>query len=81
MAVGKDMNVDTVQLGNHASGLTEVAIILAQHPEWDRGPRRLQLPVITKDSSEITMKAVKEMTSERYLSLIRRLGVETEGSF
>jgi hypothetical protein len=56
-AVGTDTNVDTVQLGNRASGLTEVAIILAQHPEWDRAPRRLQLPVISKDSGEITTKA------------------------
>jgi hypothetical protein len=56
-AVGTDTNVDTVQLGNRASGLTEVAIILAQHPEWDRGPRRLQLPAITKDSGDISMKA------------------------
>jgi hypothetical protein len=55
-AVGTDTNVDMIQLGSCASGLTEVAIILAEHPEWDHGPRRLHLPVITKDSGDITLK-------------------------
>jgi hypothetical protein len=43
-AVGTDANVDLLQLGSHASGLTEVAAILAEHPEWDTGTRRLTLP-------------------------------------
>ncbi|KAH9020793.1 hypothetical protein EDB85DRAFT_2094831 [Lactarius pseudohatsudake] len=34
-AVGTDTNVDILQLGSRASGLTEVAAILAEHPEWD----------------------------------------------
>ena len=37
MAVGTNVNVDTLQLGSHASGLTEVVMILAEHPEWDHG--------------------------------------------
>ena len=32
-AVGTDANVDMLQLGSHVSGLTEVAVILAEHPE------------------------------------------------
>ena len=36
-AVGTDSNVDMLQLGNCASGLTEVVAILAEHPEWDYG--------------------------------------------
>jgi hypothetical protein len=56
-SVGPDNNVDTTQLGSRASGLTEVAVILARHPEWDRPPRRLKLPVISRDSGEITAKA------------------------
>ncbi|KAH9170291.1 hypothetical protein EDB89DRAFT_2190372 [Lactarius sanguifluus] len=57
-AVGTDANVDVLQLGNRASGLTEVALILAEHPEWDLGPRRLTLPRITNDAQagEITSK-------------------------
>ncbi|KAI9432596.1 hypothetical protein H4582DRAFT_1790557, partial [Lactarius indigo] len=57
-AVGTDVNIDVLQLGNRASGLTEVALILAEHPEWDIGPRRLTLPHIAKDTQagEITSK-------------------------
>ena len=47
-AVGTDANVDLLQLGSRASGLTEVAAILAEHPEWDIGTRRLALPQITQ---------------------------------
>ncbi|KAG6849113.1 hypothetical protein H0H93_011212 [Arthromyces matolae] len=55
-AVGTDSNVDMIQLGNRASGLTEVGVILSIHPEWDRGKRRLKLPVITKESGQIDSK-------------------------
>jgi hypothetical protein len=54
-AIGTDTNVDIMQLGSRASGLVEVAAILALHPEWDQSPRRLGLPMITKDTTmEIT---------------------------
>ncbi|KAI9430083.1 hypothetical protein H4582DRAFT_2064198 [Lactarius indigo] len=57
-AVGTDTNVDVLQLGSRASGLTEVALILAEHPEWDLGTRRLALPCITRDAQagEITSR-------------------------
>ncbi|KAH9027882.1 hypothetical protein EDB85DRAFT_2170547 [Lactarius pseudohatsudake] len=57
-AVGTDANINVLQLGSRAPGLTEVALILAEHPEWDLGPRRLTLPRITKDAQagEITSK-------------------------
>jgi hypothetical protein len=48
-AVGTDTNVDTLQLGSCASGLTEVAVILAEHPEWDHGTRHLSLPVMSRE--------------------------------
>ncbi|KAH9043907.1 hypothetical protein EDB85DRAFT_2071109 [Lactarius pseudohatsudake] len=50
-AVGTDANIDVLQLGSRVSGLTEVALILAEHPEWDLGPHRLTLP-----AGEITSK-------------------------
>ena len=57
-AIGTDSNVDILQLGSRASGLTEVALILAENPEWDPSPRRLTLPRIGKDihAGEITSK-------------------------
>lgn len=56
-AVSTDSNVDTLQLGSHVSKLTEVAVILAEHPEWDHGTRCLTLPVISEEMGEITLKA------------------------
>lgn len=56
-AVGTDANVDMLQLGSRASGLTEVAVILAEHPEWDYGTRRLTLPVFSKEDGDFTSKA------------------------
>ena len=55
-AVGTDANVDMLQLGSRASGLTEVIAILAEHPEWDYGTRCLSLPVFSKETSEFTSK-------------------------
>ncbi|KAH9074231.1 hypothetical protein EDB83DRAFT_2312565 [Lactarius deliciosus] len=56
-AIGTDANVDTLQLGSRASGLTEVVAILAEHPEWDYGTRRLSLPVFSKETRDFTSKA------------------------
>ena len=55
-AIGTDANVDTLQLGSRASGLTEVVAILAEHPEWDYGTRRLSLPIISKETHDFTSK-------------------------
>ncbi|KAF8269917.1 hypothetical protein EI94DRAFT_1798606 [Lactarius quietus] len=56
-AVGTDANVDMLQLGSRASGLTEVIAILAEHPEWDYGMCHLSLPVFSKETLEFTSKA------------------------
>jgi hypothetical protein len=51
--VGNDTNVDILQLVSRLSGTTEVSNILAKYPEWDRTPRRLKIPAITRDSKEL----------------------------
>ncbi|KAN0128038.1 hypothetical protein V8E53_014139 [Lactarius tabidus] len=56
-AIGTDVNIDTLQLGSHASGLTKVAAILAEHPEWDYGTCQLSLPIFSKETWEFTSKA------------------------
>jgi hypothetical protein len=43
-AVSTKMNMDILQLESQALGLTEVVLILAEHPEWDLGPCHLTLP-------------------------------------
>ncbi|KAI0259910.1 hypothetical protein BC834DRAFT_926047 [Gloeopeniophorella convolvens] len=48
--VGNDTNLDVLQLGLRVTGATDVANILAKHPEWDKAPRRLHLPTLTKDA-------------------------------
>ncbi|KAJ6491055.1 hypothetical protein C8R45DRAFT_826083, partial [Mycena sanguinolenta] len=47
-AIGPDSNVDILQLANRASGLAEIAMIMAEHPEWDCAPRRLKLPAVSE---------------------------------
>ena len=42
--IGNDANTDILQLSNCISSVTEVTDILAEHPEWDRGPQCLKLP-------------------------------------
>jgi hypothetical protein len=51
--VGNDANLDILQLVSRLSGTTEVANILAKYPQWDRSPRRLKLPAMSRESKEI----------------------------
>ncbi|KAJ6483510.1 hypothetical protein C8R47DRAFT_1132450 [Mycena vitilis] len=56
-AVGTDVNVDIYQLSTRASNLTEVSVILAKRPHWDRGPRRLKLPAVINENGDVSAKA------------------------
>ncbi|KZP23239.1 hypothetical protein FIBSPDRAFT_737825, partial [Athelia psychrophila] len=51
--IGNDANLDIYQLALRLTGSTKVANILAKHPEWDKGPRRLRLPLVSKDMKKI----------------------------
>ena len=51
--VGTDASLDILQLVLRLGGTTEVSGILAQHPEWDRSPRRLNLPALSKDGLDV----------------------------
>lgn len=55
--VGTDSNVDILQISERTSGLVDIADILAKHPEWDRGPRRMQLPALNSTSEEVPRSA------------------------
>ncbi|KAJ7256659.1 hypothetical protein C8J57DRAFT_1437007 [Mycena rebaudengoi] len=48
--IGNDSNCDVLQLADRLRSTVEVAAILAKHPHWDRTPRRLRLPPMTRDS-------------------------------
>jgi hypothetical protein len=51
--VGSDSNLDLLQLSLRLTGTTEVSTILAKYPQWDRGPRRLNLPALSKDGLDV----------------------------
>ena len=55
--VGNDANLDLLQLALRVTATTEVSNILARHPEWDRRPRRLNLPNVSKDMDNIPKAA------------------------
>uniref|UniRef100_A0A8H7XX72 Uncharacterized protein n=1 Tax=Psilocybe cubensis TaxID=181762 RepID=A0A8H7XX72_PSICU len=51
--VGNDANLDIWQLGSRLTGTTQVSNILAKYPHWDRAPRRLKLPALTREMHEL----------------------------
>lgn len=51
--VGSDANLDLLQLGLRLTGTIEVSTILAKYPHWDRAPRRLKLPALSRDGLTI----------------------------
>ncbi|KAF8501135.1 hypothetical protein F5888DRAFT_1596519, partial [Russula emetica] len=55
--IGNDANLDMLQLALHVTATTEVSNILAKHPEWDRRPRRLHLPSVSRDMDGIPRTA------------------------
>ena len=55
--IGNDANVDSYQLGSRLTGTMVSANILALHPEWDKALRRLRLPHVSQNLSEIPASA------------------------
>jgi hypothetical protein len=51
--VGNDANLDFLQLVSRITSTTEVSNILAKYPQWDRAPRRLKLPALTRETKEL----------------------------
>jgi len=91
--VGNDANLDILQLVCRLAGTTEVSNILAKYPQWDRAPRRLKLPALSRESKEIPDSAdhikpaswrgnvkVKDVSLQTSWNRGRRL-VEDECSF
>ncbi|KAJ7281329.1 hypothetical protein C8J57DRAFT_1558865 [Mycena rebaudengoi] len=52
-AVGTDCNMDALQLASRGTNLTEIAVILAEHPEWDCTPRRIRLTAVGEGCMEL----------------------------
>ncbi|KAK7016164.1 hypothetical protein R3P38DRAFT_2543037 [Favolaschia claudopus] len=54
--IGNDSNLDLLQLVERITGTTECANIFAKYPHWDRPPRRLSLPALKRDATELPDK-------------------------
>jgi len=64
--VGNDANLDILQLALRVTATTEVSNILAKHPDWDKSPRRLHLPSVTK-SMDIISHSIDHIGPRSYL--------------
>jgi hypothetical protein len=53
--MGNDANADILQLATRITGTTEVANILASHPEWDKTPRRLKYPSVSREGRVVEL--------------------------
>src|ERR1700729_1255446 len=54
--VGTDCNADQLQLANRVESAAICTRILAEHPEWERGPRRLMLKTWRDEAGDISAK-------------------------
>ena len=54
--VGNDANTDILTLGHRLSHAVECLNILSEHPDWDCGPRRLQLHGIEDSNGDVCSK-------------------------
>ncbi|KAJ6527860.1 hypothetical protein DFH09DRAFT_1327969 [Mycena vulgaris] len=52
--VGNDANCDILQMLDRLRGTIEVSTILTKYPHWDRAPRRLRLPAMTREGKELS---------------------------
>jgi len=68
--VGNDANLDILQLALHITATTEVSNILSKHPDWDKSPRQLHLPTLTK-SMDVISNSTNHIGPRAYLHLER----------
>jgi hypothetical protein len=64
--VGNDANLDILQLALRVTATTEVSNILSKHPDWDKSPRRLRLPALTK-SMDVVSNSTDHIGPRAYL--------------
>ena len=53
---GNDSNVDQLQLANQTDSVVICTRILAENPEWERGPRRLNMKTWAEEAGDVSMK-------------------------
>ncbi|KAF6746501.1 hypothetical protein DFP72DRAFT_823118 [Ephemerocybe angulata] len=55
--IGNDCNLDVLQISERAGGVIDIADILATNPDWDRGPRRMNVPTLNTSSPDVPNSA------------------------
>lgn len=55
--IGSDANADQLQLTSRMSGAIQCSQIHQEHPEWDRGPRRLAIPSLQGQGDHVASSA------------------------
>src|SRR6202022_4615702 len=53
---GNNSNVDQLQLANRTDSAVICTKILAENPEWERGPRRLNMKMWTEEAGDVSAK-------------------------
>jgi hypothetical protein len=53
---GSDSNADMSQLGSRLNAAAQCDNILAEHPDWSRGPQRLRMPVWQDAAGDVSAK-------------------------
>lgn len=71
--IGSDSNVDLLQIGSRLALTAECLGILSKHPEWDRGPRRLQIPSL--DEGGMFSNAIDHLSPDHWKGDMRVSGV------
>ncbi|KZP10387.1 hypothetical protein FIBSPDRAFT_700742, partial [Athelia psychrophila] len=54
--IGNDSNVDQLQLANRAESAAMCTSILAEHPEWEKAPRRLTLKAWREQAGDLSAR-------------------------
>ncbi|KZV82579.1 hypothetical protein EXIGLDRAFT_626787, partial [Exidia glandulosa HHB12029] len=65
--VGSDSNTDCYQLGSRLMTVIQIALILAEHPEWDRGSRKLHLKPLAAADSSIENNKIDHLNPKSWL--------------
>jgi hypothetical protein len=53
---GNDTNVDQLQLANRSDSAVICTKILAENPDWERGPRRLNMKTWAEEAGNVSAK-------------------------
>ncbi|KAK6977813.1 hypothetical protein R3P38DRAFT_2809893 [Favolaschia claudopus] len=75
-----DSNADTFQLGSRVNAAMHCDNILAEHPDWTRGPRRLRMPVWEEVAGDVSTK-IDHISPRSWIGDVRVANVSCKSSW